>query len=251
MVKIILSGCSGKMGHVITKCVENKENCEIVAGVDINKCDAPYPIFASFSEIDVDADVIIDFSHPSVLASLLEYCKKNKMPAVIATTGLSDEQKKEIEDTSKEVPMFFSANMSIGVNLISELAAKAARVLEGSFDIEIVEAHHNQKIDAPSGTALMLADSISDALTNKPTYEFDRHSKRAKRDPNEIGIHSIRGGTIVGEHEVIFAGLDEIITISHSARSKDLFAVGAVNAAAFLKGKSAGMYSMKHLVDEK
>lgn len=251
MVKIILSGCSGKMGHVITKCVENSENCEIVAGVDINKCDAPYPIFASFSEIDVDADVIIDFSHPSVLASLLEYCKKNKMPAVIATTGLSDEQKKEIEDTSKEVPMFFSANMSIGVNLISELAAKAARVLEGSFDIEIVEAHHNQKIDAPSGTALMLADSISDALTNKPTYEFDRHSKRAKRDPNEIGIHSIRGGTIVGEHEVIFAGLDEIITISHSARSKDLFAVGAVNAAAFLKGKPAGMYSMKQLVDEK
>ena len=251
MVKIILSGCSGKMGHVITKCVENKENCGIVAGVDINKCDAPYPIFASFSEIDVDADVIIDFSHPSVLASLLEYCKKNKMPAVIATTGLSDEQKKEIEDTSKEVPMFFSANMSIGVNLISELAAKAARVLEGSFDIEIVEAHHNQKIDAPSGTALMLADSISDALTNKPTYEFDRHSKRAKRDPNEIGIHSIRGGTIVGEHEVIFAGLDEIITISHSARSKDLFAVGAVNAAAFLKGKPAGMYSMKQLVDEK
>ena len=251
MVKIILSGCSGKMGHVITKCVENKESCEIVAGVDINKCDAPYPIFASFSEIDVDADVIIDFSHPSVLASLLEYCKKNKMPAVIATTGLSDEQKKEIEDTSKEVPMFFSANMSIGVNLISELAAKAARVLEGSFDIEIVEAHHNQKIDAPSGTALMLADSISDALTNKPTYEFDRHSKRAKRDPNEIGIHSIRGGTIVGEHEVIFAGLDEIITISHSARSKDLFAVGAVNAAAFLKGKPAGMYSMKQLVDEK
>lgn len=251
MVKIILSGCSGKMGHVITKCVENKENCGIVAGVDINKCDAPYPIFASFSEIDVDADVIIDFSHPSVLASLLEYCKKNKMPAVIATTGLSDEQKKEIEDTSKEVPMFFSANMSIGVNLISELAAKAARVLEGSFDIEIVEAHHNQKIDAPSGTALMLADSISDALTNKPTYEFDRHSKRAKRDPNEIGIHSIRGGTIVGEHEVIFAGLDEIITISHSARSKDLFAVGAVNAAVFLKGKPAGMYSMKQLVDEK
>lgn len=251
MVKIILSGCSGKMGHVITKCVENRENCEIVAGVDINKCDASYPIFASFSEIDVVSDVIIDFSHPSVLASLLEYCKKNKMPAVIATTGLSDEQKKEIEDTSKEVPMFFSANMSIGVNLISELAAKAARVLEGSFDIEIVEAHHNQKIDAPSGTALMLADSISDALTNKPTYEFDRHSKRAKRDPNEIGIHSIRGGTIVGEHEVIFAGLDEIITISHSARSKDLFAVGAVNAAAFLKGKPAGMYSMKQLVDEK
>lgn len=251
MVKIILSGCSGKMGHVITKCVESKENCEIVAGVDINKCDAPYPIFSSFSDIDTDADVVIDFSHPSVLSSLLEYCKSNKIPAVVATTGLSDEQKKEIEEASKEVPMFFSANMSIGVNLISELAAKAARVLEGSFDIEIVEAHHNQKIDAPSGTALMLADSISDALTKKPTYEFDRHSKRAKRDPNEIGIHSVRGGTIVGEHEVIFAGLDEVIKISHSARSKDLFAVGAVNAAVFLKGKPAGMYSMKQLVDEK
>ena len=251
MVKIILSGCSGKMGHVITKCVESKENCEIVAGVDINKCDAPYPIFSSFSDIDTDADVVIDFSHPSVLSSLLEYCKSNKIPAVVATTGLSDEQKKEIEEVSKEVPMFFSANMSIGVNLISELAAKAARVLEGSFDIEIVEAHHNQKIDAPSGTALMLADSISDALTKKPTYEFDRHSKRAKRDPNEIGIHSVRGGTIVGEHEVIFAGLDEVIKISHSARSKDLFAVGAVNAAVFLKGKPAGMYSMKQLVDEK
>ena len=251
MVKIILSGCSGKMGHVITKCVEGKENCEIVAGVDINKCDAPYPIFASFSEVNVDADVVIDFSRPSVLSSLLEYCKNKKIPAVVATTGLSDEQKKAIEEASKEVPMFFSANMSIGVNLISELAAKAARVLEGSFDIEIVEAHHNQKIDAPSGKALMLADSISDALTKKPTYEFDRHSKRAKRDPNEIGIHSIRGGTIVGEHEVIFAGLDEVIKISHSARSKDLFAVGAVNAAVFLKGKPAGMYSMKQLVDEK
>lgn len=251
MVKIILSGCSGKMGHVITKCMESKENCEIVAGVDINKCDAPYPIFSSFSDIDADADVVIDFSHPSVLSSLLEYCKSNKIPAVVATTGLSDEQKKEIEEASKEVPMFFSANMSIGVNLISELAAKAARVLEGSFDIEIVEAHHNQKIDAPSGTALMLADSISDALTKKPTYEFDRHSKRTKRDPNEIGIHSVRGGTIVGEHEVIFAGLDEVIKISHSARSKDLFAVGAVNAAVFLKGKPAGMYSMKQLVDEK
>ena len=251
MVKIILSGCSGKMGHVITKCVESKENCEIVAGVDINKCDAPYPIFTSFADVDVDADVVIDFSHPSVLASLLEYCKNKKIPAVVATTGLSDEQKKAIEEASKEVPMFFSANMSIGVNLISELVAKAARVLEGSFDIEIVEAHHNQKIDAPSGTALMLADSISDALTKKPTYEFDRHSKRAKRDPNEIGIHSVRGGTIVGQHEVIFAGLDEVIKISHSARSKDLFAVGAVNAAVFLKGKPAGMYSMKQLVDEK
>lgn len=173
------------------------------------------------------------------------------MPAVIATTGLSDEQVAKIHETAKEIPLFFSANMSIGISLISELAAKAARVLEGSFDIEIVEAHHNQKIDAPSGTALMLANSISDALTEKPHYEFDRHSKRQKRDKNEIGIHAIRGGTIVGEHEIIFAGLDEIIKISHSARSKELFAVGAVNAALYLKGKEPGFYSMKQLIDEK
>ncbi len=251
MTKIILSGCSGKMGHVITKCVDERSDCEIVAGVDINECETTYPVYKSFSDVDVSADVVIDFSHPSVLKSLLEYCENKNCPAVIATTGLSEEQIESIKTLSNKVPLFFSANMSIGVNLISELAAKAARVLEGSFDIEIVEAHHNQKIDAPSGTALMLADSVSDALTEKPKYEFDRHSKRAKREKNEIGIHSIRGGTIVGEHEIIFAGRDEIIKISHSARSKELFAVGAVNAAVFLKGKPAGLYSMKQLVDEK
>ena len=207
--------------------------------------------FKSFLDVNVDADVIVDFSHPSVLNGLLEFAVAKKMPAVIATTGLSNEQVAKIHETAKEIPLFFSANMSIGISLISELAAKAARVLEGSFDIEIVEAHHNQKIDAPSGTALMLANSISDALTEKPHYEFDRHSKRQKRDKNEIGIHAIRGGTIVGEHEIIFAGLDEIIKISHSARSKELFAVGAVNAALYLKGKEPGFYSMKQLIDEK
>lgn len=250
MTKIILSGCSGKMGKVITKCVEERDGCEIVAGVDINGCDMPYPVFKSFSELRADADVVIDFSHPSVLASLTEYCEKEGCPAVIATTGLSDEQINGIKELSSKLPVFFSANMSIGVNLISELAAKAARVLEGSFDIEIIEAHHNQKIDAPSGTALMLAGSVSDALREKPRYEFDRHSKRAKRERNEIGIHSVRGGTIVGEHEIIFAGRDEVIKLSHSARSKELFAVGAVNAAIFLRGKPAGLYSMKQLVDE-
>ena len=162
-----------------------------------------------------------------------------------------DEITQEMAVLPENDPRVWPANMSIGVNLISELAAKAARVLEGSFDIEIVEAHHNQKIDAPSGTALMLADSISDALSVKPKYEFDRHSKRAKRSKNEIGIHSIRGGTIVGEHEIIFAGHDEIITISHSARSKELFATGAINAALFLEGKPAGLYNMRQLVDAK
>lgn len=251
MTKIILSGCFGHMGKVITDCVAKREDCEIVAGVDIGNGSADFPVFKNFSEIDTDADVIIDFSHPSVLNGLLAFAVSKKMPAVIATTGLSDEQVAAIHETAKEIPLFFSANMSIGVSLISELAAKAARVLEGSFDIEIVEMHHNQKIDAPSGTALMLANSISDALTEKPHYEFDRHSKRQKRDKHEIGIHAVRGGTIVGEHEIIFAGLDEIIKISHSARSKELFAVGAVNAAIYLNGKEPGFYSMKQLIDEK
>lgn len=249
MTKILLSGCNGKMGKVITKSVSERKDCEIVAGIDISKSEAPYPVFTDFNEVNVDADVVIDFSHPSVLDSLLEYCKKNSCPAVIATTGLSNEQRAKIQDYSQYFAVFFSANMSIGVNLICELAKKAAKVLEGSFDIEVVEAHHNQKIDAPSGTALMIADAINEELTTKANYEFDRHSKREKRPQNEIGIHSIRGGTIVGEHEVIFAGLDEIIKISHSARSKDLFAVGAVNAAVFLNGKEARMYSMKDLID--
>lgn len=249
MTRIILSGCFGHMGKVITDCVAKREDCEVVAGIDIGEGVADYPVFKSFAEVTVDADVIIDFSHPSVLDSLLKFATAHKCAAVVATTGLSDEQIEKLKAASTEIPLFFSANMSIGVNLIAELAAKAARVLEGAFDIEIVEMHHNQKIDAPSGTALMLANTISDALTEKPHYEFDRHSKRGKRDPHEIGIHAVRGGTIVGEHEVIFAGLDEVIKISHSARSKNLFAVGAVNAAVYLNGKPAGFYSMKDLVD--
>ncbi|MGN0555743.1 MAG: 4-hydroxy-tetrahydrodipicolinate reductase [Candidatus Fimenecus sp.] len=251
MTRIILSGCLGHMGQVITDCVRRREDCEIVAGVDIGEGTADYPVFKSFADLTVDGDVIIDFSHPSVLDGLLAYATAHKCAAVVATTGLSDEQIAKLREAAKEIPLFFSANMSIGVSLIAELAAKAARVLEGAFDIEIVEMHHNQKIDAPSGTALMLADTISDALTEKPHYEFDRHSKRAKRDPHEIGIHAVRGGTIVGEHEIIFAGLDEVIKISHSARSKNLFAVGAVNAAVFLKDKPAKLYSMKDLVDNK
>jgi 4-hydroxy-tetrahydrodipicolinate reductase len=250
MTRLILSGCFGTMGKVITRCVEKRDDCEIVAGVDINEGSTSYPVYKSFDAVTEKADAVIDFSHPSVLSSLLAFCKVNKYPVVIATTGLSDAQKAEIEEAGNEIPVFFSANMSIGVNLISELAAKAAKVLEGSFDIEIVEAHHNQKIDAPSGTALMLADSINNALETKAHYEYDRHSKRMKREKDEIGIHSVRGGTIVGEHEVIFAGLDEVIKISHSARSKDLFAVGAINAAIFINGKAPKLYSMKDLIDQ-
>ena len=251
MVKVILSGCFGKMGRVIANCVSKRDDCQVVAGVDVFDGTAEFPVFKSFKDINISADVIIDFSHPSTLPSLLEYAVQHKCPAVIATTGLSEEQIEKIHLAAKQIPIFFAANMSIGVALVAELAAKAAKVLEGSFDIEIVEMHHNQKIDAPSGTALMLANTVSDALEEKPHYEFDRHSKRAKRDPHEIGIHALRGGTVVGEHEVIFAGLDEVIKISHSARSKELFAVGALNAAIFLHQKPAGLYNMKDLIADK
>lgn len=249
MTRIILSGALGKMGKAITACVDNRNDCEIVAGVDLATAECSFPLFKSFNDINVDADVIIDFSHPSVLESLLQFAKEKKIPAVIATTGLTEQQVESIKTASNDVPLFFSANMSIGVSLVSELAKKAAKVLQGSFDIEIVEAHHNQKIDAPSGTALMLADSISEALDEKPIYEFDRHSKRMKRTKNEIGIHAVRGGTIVGEHEIIFAGPDEVIKISHSAYSKQLFANGSVNAGIFLVGKKPGFYAMKDLVN--
>lgn len=250
MTRIILSGALGKMGKAITACVDNRNDCKIVAGIDLANDESTFPIFKSFNDINVDADVIIDFSHPSVLDDLLNFAKDKKIPAVIATTGLNEQQIADIKTVSNDVPLFFSANMSIGVSLVSELAKKAAKVLQGSFDIEIVEAHHNQKIDAPSGTALMLADSISEALNEKPIYEFDRHSKRMKRTKNEIGIHAVRGGTIVGEHEIIFAGPDEVIKISHSAYSKQLFANGSVNAGLFLVGKEPGFYSMKDLVNE-
>lgn len=250
MVKIILVGAGGKMGRVITECVEKRDNCEIVAGVDKVAVEAPFPVVDDISKVSVDADVIIDFSHPSTLNGILEYATSKGLPVVLATTGYDNEQIDKINEYSKKIPVFFTYNMSIGVNLIADLAKRAAAVLSDDFDIEIVEAHHNQKIDAPSGTALMLADAITADLDNY-YYEYDRHSKRQKREKKEIGIHAIRGGTIVGEHQVIFAGRDEIVTLSHSARSKEIFATGAVNAAIYMKGKSAGLYTMSDLVSAK
>ena len=251
MLRIILSGCNGKMGRVITDIINKRDDAVIVAGVDLNiSQNGPYPVFNSFNDITVEADVIIDFSNPAILSGLLTYAKAKKLPAVIATTGFSDEQIECINASATEIPLFFSFNMSLGINLLAELCRKAAALLDG-FDIEIIEKHHNQKIDAPSGTAILLANEINDELSGKMNYEYDRHSKREKRNSNEIGIHAVRGGTIVGEHEVIFAGRDEIITLSHSARSKEVFAVGAVNAAFFLKDKTPGMYSMKELVADK
>ena len=251
MTKIIMTGCSGKMGASILSAAALREDCEITAGVDLVKpADDSFIYAKSFEELDCDADVIVDFSNPAVLDSLLDYAVAKKLPAVICTTGFNEEQKQKIRDAAKEIPIFYSGNMSLGINLIIELAKKAAAVFGDGFDVEIIEQHHNQKLDAPSGTALMIADAIASVKPDSE-YVYDRHSYRKKRDKNEIGIHSVRGGTIVGEHEVIFAGQDEILTISHSARSKTVFAVGALNAAVFLKGKSAGMYDMSDLLAEK
>ena len=249
MTEIILNGCNGKMGAAVTKAVLERDDCKIVAGVDLYGDNVNYPVYRSFAELDVNADVIIDFSNPSVLDSMLSYAVDNKTPMIICTTGFSNEQVSKIKDASKNVAIFYSGNMSLGINLIIELSKKAAAVFFFFFDVEIIEKHHNQKIDAPSGTALMIADGISEVLTDSQ-YVYDRHSYRKKREKNEIGIHAVRGGTIVGEHEVIFAGHDEILSLKHQALSKDVFAVGAVNAAVYLKNKGAGMYDMGDLLSE-
>ncbi len=249
MTRIIITGACGKMGKVIASVVAARDDCEVVAGVDkYNDNTCAFPVYATLNEVNEKADVVIDFSNPSLLDDLLSYCKANSTAVVIATTGYDECEKKKIADASNDIPVFFTYNMSIGINLLASLAKKAVNVLGNDFDIEIVEQHHNQKIDAPSGTALMLADAISEEFDKPMKYEYDRHSKREKRTKDEIGIHSIRGGTIVGEHEIIFAGRDENITLSHSARSKEVFAVGAVNAAVFMSDKTAGMYDMGELV---
>ena len=229
--------------------VSEDNECEIVAGFDVNdSIENTYPVFTNPDEFTGDADVIIDFSHPSALTTVLNYCKKRKLPVILATTGYTDEQKKEFTEASKEIPVFFSANMSLGINLIIALAKKATKLLEGNFDIEIVERHHNQKIDAPSGTALAIADAIDETLSYPAEYVYDRHAVRRKRKPTETGIHAVRGGTIVGDHEVIFAGTDEVIELKHSAHSKEVFAVGAIKAAKFMSDKPAGMYNMNDLI---
>ncbi len=250
MTRILLSGCCGRMGRFVAETVKSRNDCEIVAGIDIvDDSTLGFPVFSSYDEVNIKADVIIDFSNISLLPTLLSYATKTNTAVVLATTGLSDEQIKSVEDAGKSVPVFFSYNMSLGVSLLCELSKVAAKVLGNTFDVEIIEAHHNQKLDAPSGTAIMLGNAIKEELPDA-YYEYDRHSKKEKRHTNEIGIHAIRGGTIVGEHQVIFAGNDEIVTLSHSARSRAIFASGAVNAAVFLKDKDAGVYNMSDLVNE-
>lgn len=250
MTNIILCGCNGKMGAAVQNFVSQREDCAIVAGVDLSeKATGAFPVYSSLGEVKESAQVVVDFSHPSALSSILDFCRSHPgTAAVLCTTGYSAEQTKEIQEAAKELPLFYSRNMSLGVNLLIELAKKAEAVLGDTFDVEIVEMHHNQKIDAPSGTALMIADAINQVRDESMQYVYDRHSQRKKREKREIGLHSVRGGTIVGEHQVIFAGQSEVLTLSHSAQSKELFASGAVNAAVFMEGKTPGLYDMSHLI---
>lgn len=254
MTNIAVCGVCGKMGKFIADVISSREDCRITAGIDkFGEAYGDFPVYKEISELTEKPDVIIDFSHPSALDDLLNYGLSNGTPLVLATTGYSEEQVSKIHKAAEQIPVFFTFNMTLGVNLLAELAKTAVKVLGGQYDIEIIEKHHNQKIDAPSGTAIMLANAINEELNNKYNYVYDRHSVRAKRSKTEIGMHAIRGGTIVGEHEIIFAGRDEVISLKHEAHSKQVFAVGAVNAAVFLheSGKETGLYAMSDLLAEK
>lgn len=250
MTNIILRGCNGKMGQVITQMVEEDPNAEIVAGIDLStNRNSIYPVYNSFSQCNVNADVIIDFSTPNNLREMLDYALSQRIGIVLCTTGFSTEDLAMIVEAARFIPILRSANMSMGVNLIMKLVQEATRVLtDAGFDIEIVERHHNKKIDAPSGTALALADAMNEVLENEYQYNYDRTTERSPREKKEIGISAVRGGTIVGEHEVIFAGIDEVIEIKHTAYSKAIFAKGAVQAAKYLPGRPAGMYQMNDLM---
>jgi len=249
MMNILLNGCNGKMGQVIANIITEYDNMKIVAGVDINNnIKNDFIVFNDINTCDENIDIVIDFSHPSAFNNTLNYCIANKKPLVMATTGLSKEQHIKLIDVSKIIPVFFSANMSIGINLIMSLCKNAAKFLDNTFDIEIIEKHHNQKLDAPSGTALAIADTINNTFNNNKQYIYSREQNRKKRGINEIGIHSIRGGSIVGEHTVIFAGPNEIIEIKHEALSKDIFARGALKAALFLRNKPIGFYNMESII---
>ena len=247
-IKLLLNGANGRMGNEVIKASKEFDNIEIVAGFDRNSnSDSGFPVFSNIEDINVDIDIILDFSMPEASMKILEFAKFRKLPIVIATTGFSEEQMKEIEIASKEIPVFKSANMSYEINFMAKLLAECARKLTDS-DIEIVEVHHNNKVDSPSGTALLLADSMNEALNNEMKYEYDRHSKRQKRDRKEIGIHSIRGGTECGKHTVMFYGKNESFEISHNVTSRAVFANGALKAIEFMIGKNSGkIYSMNDM----
>ena len=250
MVRIILGGCSGRMGHVVRGIVDENEDMQVVAGIDIVQGDADFPVFSDAAECNIPADVIIDFSSPKALNGVLALAEEKQLAAVLCATGYSPEQIEQINVASQKIAILRSANMSLGINTMAKLIAEAAKILgNNGFDIEIVERHHNQKLDAPSGTALLLADAMKPMLNEEYEYVYDRSGRRMKRPKAEIGISAVRGGTLVGDHEVIFAGLDEVIEIKHTAYSKAVFAKGAVNAARFLAGKPAGIYTMSDVVE--
>lgn len=251
MIQIVLSGCAGRMGQVITQLVSEDPQICIAAGVDVAAPkEASYPVFSSFGEINVPADVIVDFSSPKAFDSMMDYAEETGTPAVVCTTGLSQEQLERLEKSSGKVAVLRSANMSVGINLLMKLLKQAAPVLaEAGFDIEIVEQHHNRKKDAPSGTAIALADSINEAMDGRYEYKYDRSTVYEQRSANEIGISAVRGGTIVGIHDVIFAGTDEVIELRHTAYSRAIFAKGAVAAAKYLAGKKPGYYQMSDVIE--
>ena len=250
MTKVIMHGCNGKMGQVITGLIAQDEDVKIVAGIDTyDEKKNDYPVYKTIRECQIAADVVIDFCAAAAVDGLLNYCVEKKLPCVLCTTGLSEAQIAAVEEASKKTAILRSANMSLGVNMLLKILKEAAGILApAGFDIEIVEKHHNQKLDAPSGTALALADAMNEAMDNTYSYKLDRSSERKKRDAKEIGIQAVRGGSIVGEHEVIFAGTDEVIEFKHTAYSKAIFGKGAVEAAKFLKGKPAGMYDMHDVI---
>lgn len=246
-----MHGCNGHMGQVITGLIGDDADIEIVAGIDLVDCrDNGYPVYTNIWDCDVEADVIIDFCSAKAVDELLRFSVERQIPVVLCTTGLSEEQLKAVEAASEKVAVLKSANMSLGINMLLKLLQDAAKILApAGFDIEIVEKHHNRKLDAPSGTALALADSINETLNNEYAYKFDRSQDHKKREKKEIGISAVRGGTIVGDHDVIFAGTDEVITFSHTAYSRAIFGKGAIQAAKFLAGKPSGYYQMSHVID--
>lgn len=253
MIRVIMHGCNGKMGQVISNLLKDDQESKIVAGVDISDhIQNEYPVFRNITECDVEADVIIDFASVKAIEDLLNYSMEKQVPVVVCTTGLTDEQLTKIKKASEKVAVLRSANMSLGINMLMKLLQTAAQALvPAGFDIEIVEKHHNLKLDAPSGTAIALADSINDSLNQRYTYQYDRSKELKRREKNEIGIQAVRGGTIVGEHEVIFAGIDEVIEFKHTAYTKAIFGKGAIQAAKFLAGKPAGFYDMSHVIEGK
>lgn len=250
MTKIILVGCNGKMGKAVSSSISNFIDLVIVAGVDaFGKANEGFPVFETIEQCNIKADVVLDFSRPTSLETLLKYSKDMKLPLVICTTGFNESQLEAINEATTFSPIFRSANMSFGINVINSVLKQISSLLFENFDIEIIEKHHNQKVDAPSGTALLLADTIKASLSVETHYVNGRDGI-AKRDPNEIGIHAVRGGSIIGEHQVIFAGQSETIEIKHEALSRDVFAIGALKACAFMKGKANGLYNMDDLIEE-